>query len=149
MKNKIVLSEVEELKIKQEIDLRHGPELWQKIIYIRHRHELGRTLFAKEIGTTENTLKAMEKRGTNPRAEIIQNICRRWPEYTLWFLINEVEPQIGQISPSYKAMLPEYKIDIFNKNDPEHIKVALQIRNALGRLRELDTEIHSLVKKST
>lgn len=76
--------------------------IWEKIRIIREHETTGRTAFANEVGSTKRTIEDMERKGRNPRTEVVEAVCRRWPEYTLWLMTDQTNTHAGQISPDMK-----------------------------------------------
>jgi len=71
----------------------------EKLKEIREINGLGRKGFSDETGIPIRTIEGIEQRGTIPRTDIAQKVCRRWPEYSLWLMTDQVNEEAGQISP--------------------------------------------------
>ncbi|UYG07286.1 helix-turn-helix domain-containing protein [Halomonas sp. M4R1S46] len=71
----------------------------EKLKEIRDVNGLGRKAFSDETGIPIRTIEGIEQRGTIPRTDIAQKICKRWPEYSLWLMTDQVNEEAGQISP--------------------------------------------------
>ena len=71
----------------------------EKLRAIRDAHGLGRKALSDETGIPIRTIEGIEQRGTIPRTDIAQKICKRWPQYSLWLMTNQVDEAAGQISP--------------------------------------------------
>lgn len=71
----------------------------EKLKEIRDLHGLGRKAFSDETGIPIRTIEGIEQRGTIPRTDIAQKVCRRWPEYSLWLMTDQVNEEAGQLSP--------------------------------------------------
>ncbi len=71
----------------------------EKLKEIRDVHGLGRKAFSDETGIAIRTIEGIEQRGTIPRTDIAQKICKRWPQYSLWLMTDQVDETCGQISP--------------------------------------------------
>jgi len=94
----------------------------EKITILRDRLGLSRPVFADATGIPVNTIKSIEQKGVVPRADLVEKIARRWPEYALWLLIEEDAPIAGQFTPSLysgikKDEVESYQIiDIVDRN---------------------------------
>lgn len=77
-------------------------QIWQKIRQIRELETSGRTAFANEVGSTKRTIEGMEREERNPRTEVVESVCKRWPEYALWLMTDQVQPEAGHINPDIK-----------------------------------------------
>lgn len=75
----------------------------EKLREIRDVHGLGRKALSDETGISIRTIEGIEQRGTIPRTDIAQKICKRWPQYSLWLMTNQVDEEAGQISPEIEA----------------------------------------------
>lgn len=71
----------------------------EKLKEIREVHGLGRKGFSDETGIPIRTIEGIEQRGTIPRTDIAQKVCKRWPEYTLWLMTDQIDESCGQVNP--------------------------------------------------
>ncbi|XKE44507.1 helix-turn-helix domain-containing protein [Halomonas organivorans] len=76
----------------------------EKLKEIREVHGLGRKAFSDETGIPIRTIEGIEQRGTIPRTDIAQKICKRWPQYSLWLMTDQVDETCGQISPEIEKV---------------------------------------------
>ena len=72
----------------------------EKIEKIRGETGLSQSDFSEKIGISINTYKSLLKRNGAPRFELIESIAAIWPEYCLWLLTDQIEPDNGQFKPS-------------------------------------------------
>jgi len=70
-----------------------------KIYFIRWQARLNRREFCEIVDIPSGTLESIENKGTDPRTSYVKNICKAFPEYTLWLMLDEVDLDSGQISP--------------------------------------------------
>ena len=73
-----------------------------KIYFIRWQEHLNRREFCEKIDMPMGTLGSIENKGTDPRSSYVKKICKAFPEYTLWLMLDEVDLNSGQISPMIK-----------------------------------------------
>ncbi|MBU71299.1 helix-turn-helix transcriptional regulator [Spongiibacter sp.] len=73
----------------------------EKIEKIRVESGLTQPEFADEVGISINTYKAILKRGSSPRFEVVEKIAKRWPKYSLWLLTGNAEPENQQYFPGH------------------------------------------------
>jgi len=71
----------------------------EKIEKIRIEKGLTQPVFADEIEVSVNTYRAILKRGSSPRFDVVEKVAKRWPDYALWLLIEEDAPLAGQHIP--------------------------------------------------
>lgn len=62
----------------------------------------GRKEFSDMTDVSIRSIEVYEQRGTPPKLEIIKKILKIWPEYTHWIMLDEVAPDIGQVSVDIK-----------------------------------------------
>ncbi len=64
--------------------------IYTKISQIREHLKLTRPEFSEMCGVSVNTLKSIEQKGVNPKADILVKIAMCWPEYADWLLTSNV-----------------------------------------------------------
>lgn len=77
-------------------------DLARKVRLIREAETAGRAEFSQIIGVAKKTIESIEQSGRPPKGEMLEAICRRWPQYTLWLMTDQVNTELGQISPDQK-----------------------------------------------
>lgn len=81
-----------------------------KIREIRECEGLSRDDFARIIDCKVNTLTQIETgRTKNPASDTPQAVCKAFPQYTLWLMTGQVNPEGGQISPEIKLQAEKLK----------------------------------------
>lgn len=70
-----------------------------KIRAIREAESLTRRGFEKKTGINSRTLESIETAGKMPTYDKLEAICEHWPHYTLWLMTNQINIEMGQISP--------------------------------------------------
>lgn len=78
-------------------------KIFEKIRLIRYQEGFKRKEFSELVNIPLRTLEGIENKGTDPRSSYVQSICKKFPEYTLWFMLDEVDIDSGQISPMIKG----------------------------------------------
>lgn len=81
----------------------------EKLREIREVHGLGRKALSDETGIPIRTIEGIEQRGTIPRTDIAQKVCKRWPQYSLWLMTDQVNEESGQISPQIEKARADLK----------------------------------------
>ncbi len=71
----------------------------ERIRILRESTGMGRTLFAREVGLKEGTLKDMEKTTKKPGADILAALAVKYPQYMIWILTGTTDAKAGHISP--------------------------------------------------
>lgn len=74
-------------------------DLARKIREIREAETSGRAEFSQVIGIAKKTLEGIEQTGRVPKGDLLEAICRQWPQYTLWLMTDQVNEVAGQVSP--------------------------------------------------
>lgn len=74
----------------------------EKLRQIREFECSGRKEFAEKTTISIRTIEVYEQRGSSPRTEAVKLILKKWPEYTHWVMLDEVNPEIGQVSVDIK-----------------------------------------------
>ncbi|MCS2609652.1 helix-turn-helix domain-containing protein [Halomonas dongshanensis] len=74
-------------------------KLTAKIRRIREVETSGRAEFSQRIGIPKKTLENIELTGRAPKGEMLEAICRQWPQYTLWLMTDVTCEDCGQIDP--------------------------------------------------
>lgn len=101
-----------------------------KIWFIRYQENLSRPQFSEITGVSARTIEGIENKGIDPKISHVQSICKAFPEYSLWMMIDEVDLGIGQISPMIKNFwlnrldTPELKSErniVFDRKNISHI----------------------------
>ena len=73
--------------------------LADRIRIIRELETSGRAEFCHLTGIAKKTLVGIEQTGRTPRGDILESICRIWPQYCLWLLTGHIGVEVTQISP--------------------------------------------------
>ncbi|WP_370981012.1 helix-turn-helix transcriptional regulator [Agaribacterium sp. ZY112] len=97
----------------------------EKIERIRAAVGLSQADFAELVGLSVNTLKAIVKRGSSPRFEVVEQIARRWPQYAYWLLTGQT------MSPSHVSPLQADQLiyRVFDSaNNPEPVVSELMVK---------------------
>lgn len=82
----------------------------KRIREIREAEGLSRDDFCSIIGLKVNTLTQIETgRTKSPASEAPQAVCVAFPQYTLWLMTEQVNPEGGQISPEIKLAADQLK----------------------------------------
>ncbi|MCF6190354.1 MAG: hypothetical protein L3J51_07740 [Cocleimonas sp.] len=143
-------------------------KLYLKIYFIRWQEKLNRREFCERIGMPVRALEVIESKGTTPRGQYLKAICKEFPEYTLWLMLDEVNVDSGQISPMIKYYWTnrltiirglDSDMDIkeffekhakFDRKNPEHIKEVIEvIDHWYGGETDLEYPFHSSVFHGT
>ncbi len=74
-------------------------ELTQRMREIRETEMSGRHEFSQLVGINKKTLESLEQTGRAPKGELLEAVCRIWPQYTLWLMTGQVNEEAGQLSP--------------------------------------------------
>ena len=69
--------------------------LSKKIKQIRKLTNCTQKEFAKLLGIGYTTFQKYETGAVFPRFELLQKICRKFPEYTLWLIIDDIGVKQG------------------------------------------------------
>jgi len=80
--------------------------IFEKIRLIRERGGLSRVDFAAASMLPSRTLEAIENRGSVPRADVLEKICQRFPEYT-FYLMGILDKNVKQIDPEQNTQTAE------------------------------------------
>lgn len=110
----------------------------EKIRMIREAEGLGRHDFSRITNIPKRTLENIENKGTDPRAGILVRVCKAFPEYALWIMLDEININMGQISPQIKSIWEEYTFDKYEKSEFE----AYGINCDIDEFRESGGEVH-------
>lgn len=81
----------------------------QKIRDIRETEGLGRQAFSDRTGINKETLIKVEQGKNDPSFSVLQKITNCYPQYTLWLMTNQVNPDAGQISPDVDQVHQDLK----------------------------------------
>lgn len=82
----------------------------RRIRAVREAEGLSREDFCAIIGLKVNTLTQIETgRTKNPASDTPQAVCTAFPQYTLWLMTEQVNPEGGQISPEIKLQADQLK----------------------------------------
>lgn len=79
-------------------------EFGKKIAEIKEAENLNRPDFCLRIDVPIPTMRSLDSPSAKsiPKYDIVQKICKTFPEYTLWLMIDQVNVEAGQISPEIK-----------------------------------------------
>ncbi|WP_404343013.1 hypothetical protein [Vreelandella venusta] len=55
------------------------------------------------------TVEGIVQKGTFSMTGFAQKICKRWPQYCLWLMIDQVNEEAGQISPQIEKARADLK----------------------------------------
>ncbi len=66
---------------------------------LRQAVGLGQTRFANALGVSLSLIKSVEWKRQRPTAELIEAICRTWPQFAYWLVTGDSEPNHEHISP--------------------------------------------------
>ena len=58
----------------------------QRIRSIRQKHGLTQTQFAESLGVTQNTVTFWERRGYEPRIDMVKEICKMYHVSADWLI---------------------------------------------------------------
>lgn len=84
----------------------------EKLRQIRETENQSRQEFSEKIGKSKDTITNYEVRKSTPRTELIVEVLKVWPEYTLWLMTDKTEPEVGQISPEIKRIAEENQREV-------------------------------------
>lgn len=125
----------------------------EKIEKVRAESGLTQPEFADEIGVSINTYKAIIKRGSSPRFEIVERVAARWPKYALWLVLEEEARTAGQIAPgSFVGLRPEYVasyqiIDCIDRKPESSIVQPTEIDHAIFLHTSSEIEVSTRVRR--
>ena len=88
-------------------DIRHGQEHFfmdfsEKIKEIRKTEGYTQKKFAELIDVSEDSIRNYENNRRIPTGDVLKNICQQFPEYALWLMTDQVQPEAGNISPAIR-----------------------------------------------
>ncbi len=105
----------------------------EKLRLIREAEGLGRGDFSKITGVSKRTIESIENKGTDPRASYLSEVCSVFPEYALWLMLNEINIEIGQVSPKIKAIWNDYTLDKYERDEFETYGISTKEWNQLDK----------------
>ena len=71
-----------------------------RIREVRESTGLGRTLWAREVGINEKTLKKIELEEQRARDDVIEAVAKHYPQYAYWLVTGMTQPEAGNIAPA-------------------------------------------------
>lgn len=74
-------------------------DLARKIRAIREAETSGRQEFCDILDVNKGTLTRIEQTGQVPKGDLLEQVCRTWPKYTLWLMTDQTDESCGQIDP--------------------------------------------------
>lgn len=77
-------------------------DFYKKFDQIMQSEGIKRPAFTQRCGLNLRTFETGILRGTKPKGETLAAVCQAWPEYTLWLMTDQVQPENGQTSPLLK-----------------------------------------------
>ncbi len=80
-------------------ELSQEPNLANRVRKIREAETTGRADFSQKVGIAKKTLEGIEQTGRTPRGDLLEAICKQWPQYTLWLMTGKTDEASGQIQP--------------------------------------------------
>ncbi|MBE0507537.1 MAG: helix-turn-helix transcriptional regulator [Marinospirillum sp.] len=83
--------------------------LAKKIREIREAETSGRHEFSELLDIPKKTIEGIEQTGRVPKGDILEAICKKWPQYTLWLMTDQVNEAAGQISPGIEGACDSLK----------------------------------------
>ena len=85
-------------------------EFGGKISQIKDVEKLTRPEFCEIVGVAQSTMRKLDAPSARsiPKYDIVQKICKSFPQYTLWLMTDMVNPEGGQISPEIKRLQQKY-----------------------------------------
>lgn len=81
----------------------------EKIRAIRECEGLSRPKFCEATGVNKETLVTAENGRYEPKVGLVEQVCAAFPQYTLWLMTGQVNPEGGQISPEIKLQADQLK----------------------------------------
>ncbi|ENL5019196.1 helix-turn-helix domain-containing protein [Escherichia coli] len=74
----------------------------EKLALVRESERLNRKQFAEITGVPYSSLTYYESGRTTPPTDVTMKILQhpRFSKYTLWFMTDQVAPEVGQIAPA-------------------------------------------------
>jgi len=73
-----------------------------KITMIKEAEGLNRPEFCNIIDIPIPSMRKIEAGDRQPRVNVAEKICKAFPQYTLWLMTDQTNPEAGQISPDIK-----------------------------------------------
>ena len=74
----------------------------KKIALIKDAEGLNRPQFCEIINVPVESLRKIEAEYRRPLVDVAEKICKAFPQYTLWLMTDQTNPEAGQISPEMK-----------------------------------------------
>lgn len=83
----------------------------EKISKIKKVENLSRPQFCKIVNVPIGTMRGLDSPSSKsiPKFDIVEKICKAFPQYTLWLMTDQVNPEAGQISPEIKQAEKDYQ----------------------------------------
>ncbi|MCG8434702.1 MAG: helix-turn-helix transcriptional regulator [Gammaproteobacteria bacterium] len=66
---------------------------------IREAETSGREEFSRLIDVSKSTIASYEQTGRPPRAEIVEKVAKKWPQYAFWLITGKTENKSGNVKP--------------------------------------------------
>jgi len=76
----------------------------KKIIEIKDAEGLTRPELCEIVDVPIATMRSLDSPSSKsiPKYDIVQKICKAFPQSTLWLMTDQTNPEAGQISPAIK-----------------------------------------------
>ena len=71
----------------------------ERLKKIRKAETSGRAEFAEKIGIPKNTVINYERTNRPPRAEVVEKIAKKWPQYAFWLITGKTDNKHGHVKP--------------------------------------------------
>ncbi|MBF0195359.1 MAG: hypothetical protein HQL71_12430 [Magnetococcales bacterium] len=81
----------------------------KRIVEIRLLFDFGRTKFAKAVESSKQIIRNVETERSDPSATLLENICIKWPHFSLWLMTGMTQEENGQISPEIERIRRDSK----------------------------------------
>lgn len=73
--------------------------LVERLRKIRETETTGRQQFSELTGVPKKTIEGIEQTGRSPRGDVLEAVCRVWPQYAYWLMTGHTDPPNGHVSP--------------------------------------------------